>query len=68
MRKSTEPSKPLPWPGNLSTNDAVRNQATKPCPHCAATVAAEATSCDHCGQDIPATAAPEKDLWEGYDI
>lgn len=68
MRKSEVPSKPLPWPGNLSEKDAVRSEATNTCPHCAAAVAAEATSCPQCGETLPATAEPKKDVWEGYDI
>lgn len=68
MRKSTEPSKPLPWPGNVSESAAVRNEPTRPCPRCTAAVAVQATSCPQCGETLPATAEPKKDVWEGYDI
>lgn len=68
MRKSTEPSKPLPWPGNVSEDAAARSQPTRPCPRCAAAVAAAASSCPACGETMAATVEPRKDPWEGYDI
>ncbi len=68
MRKSTVPSTPLPWPGNVSESDALRSEPTKACPRCAATVAAEAANCPTCGETMAATVKPKKDPWEGYDI
>jgi zinc-ribbon domain len=68
MRKSTGPSKPLAWPGKVPAAESVPSQATKQCPHCAAAIAVDATSCSHCGKDLPATPAPKKDAWEGYDF
>ncbi len=66
MRKSTGPSKPLAWPGDTAVGGAVQGEGTKKCPHCAQSLAAEATRCDHCQQDVPVAA--KKDPWDGYDV
>ena len=68
MRKSTSASQPLVIPKDLLQGDAARKTAMQKCPHCAEAIAAEATSCSHCGKELPATAEPKRDPWEGYDI
>lgn len=66
MHKSTGPSKPLAWPEDATAGGTVQSEGTKKCPHCAASLAAEATRCDHCGKDVPGAA--KKDPWDGYDV
>ncbi len=68
MRKSTGPSQPLVIPKDLLQGKAVRKAAVQKCPHCAESISAEATTCSHCGKQLPAAAEAKKDPWEGYDI
>jgi ribosomal protein L40E len=68
LHKSTVPSKPLVMPENLSANDSVQIAETKECPHCAELIEMDATSCRHCGKDLPETAEAGMDPWDGYDL